>query len=115
MSVNQSAIAATLNADIANINTQIAAIGILATASIAQLAPLAEVVQDALEDFQSAATQLDGDIDTTTTGGIAVGVPVPLMIAALQEQTSDVQQLSTVLVAQGYLARIGVNVSKAPG
>lgn len=115
MAVSQAAISATSNADVANVNAVSAAIGTLQYASIATLAPLNVAMQTALSDMNSSALLLDTDIDVTTIGGVVAGLPAPQMVTTLLRQTSDVQQLSVLRTAMGYLARAAVNVAQAPG
>lgn len=115
MSVNQSSLVAGVNAAIAAVQAAVTAAGRLQGASIATVAPVAAAAASALPALSAAVAAIDGDIDTTSVGGVVSGVPAPAMVQTLLRAASDVQQLATLVYLQAYMARLATNVAQAPG
>lgn len=115
MAVNIPALGAAMNAAVASVQAAIKAAGTLAGASLSTIAPVAAAVSAALPSFVAAVSALDADITITSVAGAVPGTPVPVMVATILAQTSEVQHLAVALNAQAYLARMGVNLSNATG
>lgn len=104
-------IAAAVNA----IATAVAAVGKLASASLAQLAPVSSAVSTVLPLVTAAVSQFDTSIPTTTFAGMVVGLPVPALVGALQSTTVAAQQQGVALGLFAYLSRMQANLNAATG
>ena len=115
MAVDQAAIAAQLTAGIAAVNAAVSTVGTLQGAGITLLASVAAAVDSALPALEAGIAALDADIDPVNAGGVAAGLSAPDLAALLTTQTSEMQQLATLVTAKAYLARVGANVGEAAG
>lgn len=115
MSIDQAAIAAQLDASLAAVNTALATVGDIATATPFALAPVAAAVAAEITTLQNAVALFDGDIVTTSFAGMIAGNPAPTLWPVLLNQVSDSQQLGTLLNALGYLQRLATNLAQATG
>lgn len=115
MAADQEFIAGELTAAITAVNAAISTVGTLQGAGIRVLASVSAAVDDGLAAFVSGINALDNDINLVDAGGVAAGMTATAMAAALTTQTSEMQQLATLVVAKAYFARVGINVRQAPG
>ena len=115
MVIDQSALAASLTAQIVAVNAAISTVGTLQGASLTVLSTVIAAVESALPVFDAGIAALDADIDEVNAGGVTTGIPGPAIVAALNTQASEVSQLATLLTARSYLARAGVNIEESPG
>ena len=113
---DQSAIATSVNAAILAVQTAIAGVGTLRTATLVQLAPVTVAV--ALADALIDAAVLSLDADISNNGGVAglvPGQPGPIVGAMLVAQASASDQLARLLTLRSYLKRITTNIAQATG
>jgi hypothetical protein len=116
MAVNYQAYAAQMLTQIALLNGSISTVGgSLQEATPVVLKTVYTAVQNALVPFQNAIAAFDADIDTTSVGGVIVGLAPPQMSVALLNQALDLEQQARLVVAEAYVARAGVNVNNSPG
>jgi hypothetical protein len=115
MAVDQEAIANDMTTQIALVNAAIAAAGVLNTASLSQLQPVVEVIENAVNVFNADAALIDADIDQNNFGGVDPTQPAQINIGLLLTQASDVSQLAVLLESENYLARASINIQQATG
>jgi hypothetical protein len=108
-------ISSLVSAAIARVTAAIAAAGTLQGASPVKRAPVQLAIGQSLYDLEQEAIRLDALIDETTVGGVVAGVPAPVLVTTFNAQMLVVQQLAAVQTARGYVARMLVNVTNAPG
>lgn len=111
----QSQMAISMAAQIVKVNAAIASAGTLQTASLSQLQPAVDVIDNAVAVFDANAALLDGMIDEVDAGGVDPDQPAVLNVAALIEQASIVSQLAIVIEGGNYMARAAVNLQQATG
>lgn len=102
-------------AALAIVAAAVAAAGTLASASLAQLAPVKNAVAGALPTVTAAVSSADAAIPTASFGGMVVGSPVPALVAALQGTIEAVNQQAVSFNIGSYLGRMNANLSNATG
>lgn len=115
MTVAQNAYATQMTSAIAAVNAVLSTVGTMQYDSPIVLNTVYVAIQNARAPFDAAFQAFEADIDQTSVGGVVTGQPPPLMIAALLNQASDLNQEYNVIVAEAYLLRAGQNITLAPG
>lgn len=108
-------VSATVDNALASVKAALAAVGKLEGASQVALAPVIAAANSAKVVFDTEQARIEGLVDETSLGGVTAGVPVPQIIAALNVQANNAQQLAGLVAGKGYLRRLAGNMARAPG
>jgi hypothetical protein len=109
------ALSAAVTNALAALQAAIEGAGTLQNAPPQVLAPVIAAANNAVTAINTQIAELDASIIETSVGGIAVGMPVPLMISTLIAQTQAVMDDSTLQQLLGFVTRILANLVNAPG